>query len=366
MKIAYDGKRFFQNSSGLGNYSRDLVRMLATYFPTHAYLLLNKTKTERGKEILHLPNVSFLPTSKGSLARQLKMGKDAQNAGATLFHGLSGELPLKWNSEPILKVVTIHDLIFMRFPEYYSFFDRKIHFWKFKNAAKQADIVVAISEQTKQDIIHFLKVPEEKIVVVYQGCHHAFQSFIAPDFLDETRSKFGIPARFILNVGTIEKRKNLLDIVKAIDGSGIPLVVVGRKTAYYKEVKRYIDQHQLDNQVYFLENVSMEELAAIYRMSTFFVYPSVFEGFGIPVIEALFSGTPVITSNTSSLPEAGGPDSLYVSPGDVDDLRAKISFLWNNEAERKRRVRKSFDYVRRFTDEKIANDMMNVYEGLTK
>ncbi|MCZ2084424.1 MAG: glycosyltransferase family 1 protein, partial [Flavobacteriales bacterium] len=132
--MAFDGKRFFNNSSGLGNYSRDLVRILATYFPENKYVLLNKEQSEKGKDILNLPNVSFVETSKGAMSRQFKMGKDAQEINADIFHGLSGELPLKWTDNPIKKVVTIHDLIFLRFPQYYSFFDRKIHFWKFKKA----------------------------------------------------------------------------------------------------------------------------------------------------------------------------------------------------------------------------------------
>src|SRR5690606_9852059 len=105
---------------------------LSTHFPENEYVLFNDKKSGRGAEILASENVSFQETSKGNFARQLKMGKDAQNLNCDIFHGLSGELPLKWNEKPIKKIVTIHDLIFLRFPQYYSFFDRKIHFWKFK------------------------------------------------------------------------------------------------------------------------------------------------------------------------------------------------------------------------------------------
>lgn len=360
MKIAYDAKRFFSNSSGLGNYSRDLVRVLAQHFPQNQYVLLNKNQSERGKEILALPNVCFFQTSRGRLSRQLKMGKDAQALNADIFHGLSGELPLKWTSKPIKKVVTIHDLIFERYPEYYSFFDRKIHFWKFKKAARDAEAVIAISEQTKRDIIRFLNVSESKIHVVYQGCHRAFQSYIPPDVLSRVKQKFQLPNRFILNVGTIEPRKNLLNIIKALKDSDIPLVVVGKKQRrYFAKVQKEI--HRTKVQVQFLEHVDMQELAAVYRLADVFIYPSYFEGFGIPVIEALFSGTPVITSNVSSLPEAGGKHSLYVNPESVADIKAKILFLWNNESERKRRREKNFEYAQRFQDEQIAEKIMEVY-----
>lgn len=364
MKIAFDGKRFFHNSSGLGNYSRDLVRILATYFAENEYVLFNENQSDKGKDILNLPNVSFVETSKGSWSRQLKMGKDAQQINADIFHGLSGELPLKWTKKPIKKIVTIHDLIFLRFPQYYSFFDRKIHFWKFKKAAEQADLIIAISEQTKRDIIQFLKVPGEKIRVVYQGCHQAFKENQSEAFLNSVKEKHNLPKRFILNVGTVEARKNLLNIVKAIDGTEIPLVVIGKKTKYFNKVQKFLKKNKLENQVQFLQNVSMEELAAIYKLAEIFVYPSFFEGFGIPVIEAIFSKTPVITSNLSCLPEAGGPNSVYVNPHNFEDIKAKILFLWNNESERERRAEKGLEFVQKFSDENISQDLMNVYQQL--
>lgn len=362
MKIAFDGKRFFNNSSGLGNYSRDLVRILANGLPENDYILFNEKQSERGKDILNLPNVFFVPTTKGTMARQLKMGKDAQKTGAAIFHGLSGELPLKWTDQPIKKIVTIHDLIFLRFPQYYSVFDRIIHFWKFKKAVAQADLIIAISEQTKRDIVRFLKVPEEKIRVVYQGCHHAFKENQTEEFLMGVKEKFNLPSRFILNVGTVEKRKNLLNIIKAITGTTIPLVVIGKKTNYFNKVQKYISRHKLESQVLFLENVSMEELAGIFKLADLFVYPSFFEGFGIPVIEALFSETPVITSNVSCLPEAGGKDSVYINPHNFEDIKAKILFLWNNESERKRRATKSLEFVQKFNDEEIAKNLYTVYQ----
>jgi len=117
MKIAFDSKRIFSSVSGLGNYSRDLVRILSEFYPENEYVLISKKTSEKGEKILRLPNVCHVKTSKGTLARQFKAGKDAQNLDADIFHGLSGELPLKWNNKPIKKIVTIHDLIFERFPE---------------------------------------------------------------------------------------------------------------------------------------------------------------------------------------------------------------------------------------------------------
>ena len=363
MKIAYDAKRFFHNASGLGNYSRDLIRILAQFYPKNEYFLLNKNTSDRGKDVLEMPNISFVQTSKGKLARQFKMGKDAQIIKADIFHGLSGELPLRWNAESnIKKIVTIHDLIFMRFPQYYSFFDRKIHFWKFKKAAQNSHKIIAISEQTKRDIIQYLNVPESKIEVIYQGCHESFKKEPSLEQIEAVKSKLNLPERFLLNVGTIEDRKNLLSVVRALKDTGIPLVVVGKKTKYFQKIEKEIKKNNLKTQ--FLEGVSMEELAVIYRLADIFIYPSIFEGFGIPVIEALFSKTPVITSNLSCLPEAGGPDSLYVNSLNIDDIKAKILFLWENEAERNRRAEKGFEFVQKFNDEVIAQQVMHLYNSV--
>ncbi|NPA09764.1 MAG: glycosyltransferase family 4 protein, partial [Chlorobi bacterium] len=154
----------------------------------------------------------------------------------------------------------------------------------------------------------------------------------------------------------------LLNVVKALKDTNIPLVVVGKKTKYFRKVEQFVQQHKIS--VQFLEGVSMDELAAIYKLADIFVYPSFFEGFGIPVIEALFSKTVVITSNTSCLPEAGGPDSVYVDPENHLDIQSKIKFLWDNESERKRRADKGFQFVQQFNDEPIANNLMNLYRKI--
>lgn len=361
MKIAYDAKRFFNNASGLGNYSRDLIRILSAFYPKNDYILLNSKKSDRGTEVLLRKNVSFVDIGKGLLARQLKNGVKAQEIKADLYHGLSGELPFKWTDSKIKKIVTIHDLIFLRYPKYYSWFDRKIHYFKFKKAAIEADLITAISEQTKHDIVKYLKIPETKIRVVYQGCHNIFKSFISEQELAIVSAKFNLPEKFILSVGTVEPRKNLIGIIKALAQTDIPVVVVGRKDKrYFKKIKEYAKKGRVNIQ--YLDGVGTAELAALYRLAAMLVYPSHFEGFGIPVIEALFSGTAVITSNNSSLPEAGGLGALYVDPNSVEDLKAKIIFLWNNESERKRRINKGYSYVQNFTDEVIAKNMMQVYQ----
>lgn len=360
MKIGFDGKRFFHNASGLGNYSRDLLRILARHLPENRYILFDRKIADRGRDVLSSPNVTFSPVSPGLFSRQLQMGRDACTAGCRIFHGLSGELPLRWGNREIRKVVTIHDLIFEIFPQYYSWFDRKIHFAKFRRAAEDADVVVAISEQTKADIVHYLEIPEDKIRVIYQGCGPLFKTRFTAEQKKQVREKYNLPEKFLLNVGTVEERKNGLSIAKAIQGTALPLVFIGKETTYAGSIRSISDPEQ----VHFLKNVSNEELAVIYQAATLFIYPSVYEGFGIPVIEALFSGTPVITNRNGVFPEAGGSSSLYVDVQDTNELRTRILQLWEDEDLRNRMAGEGKIFVQKFSDDVIAQQWKQLYESL--
>ncbi len=362
MHIAFDAKRFFHNSSGLGNYARDLVRIMATHYPNNEYGLYTSKATNKGNNITALPNVHIhLPETNFPLWRQLQMGKAAQNNNAKVIHGTSGELPRLWNKKPIKKVVSICDVIFERYPQYYSAIDRKIHFNKFKHACKIADEVIAISQQTKQDCIEYLGVPEKKVKVIYLACHPAMQVMPEASFVKATTIKYNLPDNFILNVGTIEERKNVLNIVKAIYKTNIILVVVGRKTKYYNEVLNYIIKHKMQQQVMFLENVSMEELSVIYRQASMLVYPSKFEGFGLPIAEALFTGTPVVTTYNSCFPEVAGAHSAFVNPESSEDIAEKINAIWTNTALQNEMIKHGLVHAQQFMDKPIARQWAQVY-----
>lgn len=359
MHIAYDAKRFFHNNSGLGNYARDLVRIMATHYSANTYSLLAKNISERGASITSLPNVQICKADTSlPLWRQLQMGKDAQKLNAQVFHGTSGELPIFWDKKPIKKVVSICDVIFERYPQYYSAIDRKIHFEKFKHAGKIADVVVAISEQTKQDCIEFLKIPEHKIEVVYLACHEAFKQVATNAELEVVKTKFNLPTKFILNVGTIEERKNVLNIVKAIKGSNMPLVVVGRKTKYHDAVLDFITKNKMQDQVHFIHNATMDDIGIIYKLATMLVYPSRFEGFGLPIIEALYSQIPVITTFNGCFPEVAGKHSLFVNPEDAVDIKEKIISIWDKQEARTEIAQKGLLFAQQFNDDVIAKKMV--------
>ncbi len=371
MRIGFDAKRFFHNNTGLGNYSRDLIRILSEYYPEHNYILYNPKKSKKQYSfklndviIEKLPETSFWKRFK-SLWRSFGIKKQLVNDEILLYHGLSGEIPL-FLPKKIKKVVTIHDLIFIRYPEYYSFFDRKIHTWKFRYAARKADVVIAISEQTKNDIVKYLGINPDKIKVIYQGCAKEFKRNYSEQEKNAVRKKFDLPEKFILNVGTIEKRKNALTIVKSIQNIDTKLVLIGKKTNYFYEIENFIKQNGLEDKIIFLKNISLEELAVIYQLATIFVYPSVFEGFGIPIIEALFSKTPVITTNSGVFPEAGGKDSIYVEPFDAKEMEKQISYLLNNPDYRNEIAENGYDYAQNFTDEAIAKNVMSLYQDVLK
>jgi glycosyltransferase involved in cell wall biosynthesis len=369
MRIGFDGKRFFHNNTGLGNYSRSLIKVLSEYLPENEYLLYNPKKSSNyslnnfNKSVIEVNPENYFSKKLKSLWRLYIVSNKIKKQKLAIYHGLSGEIPLGLPNN-IKKVVTIHDLIFVRYPNLYSYFDRKIHFLKFKFAAKKSDAVVAISQQTKNDIVTYLGIKEDKIKVIYQGCNAVFKQTFTEDQIKDTLIKYNLPENYILNVGTIEKRKNLLTVLKSITNTNKNLVVIGKKTDYFIEIWTYIISNNLEKQVLFLKNLSLEEMAIIYQKATLFVYPSIFEGFGIPIIEALYSKTPVITSTGSCFSEAGGNDSIYINPESSEDLRKAIDLLWENPSKRNEMQEKGFEFVQKFNDEVIAKNWNELYQSL--
>ena len=372
MILGFDAKRFFHNKTGLGNYSRDLIRIIAHYHPENNYLLYNP----KPKKIDRIPIdgkiiIENLPETKkdkkfSSIWRLFYICSQIKKDKVELFHGLSGEIPIGLHKTGVKTVVTIHDLIFMRYPNLYSYFDRKIHYYKFKYAAKNADLVIAISEQTKKDIVTYLNINPDKIKVIYQGCAPIFKEEMPKEYLELTRSKYQLPNQFILNVGTIETRKNVLSVIKAIKEIETQIVIIGKKTVYFKEVKNYIAENNLQNKVVFLENVELKELASIYRMASVFIYPSVFEGFGIPIIEALYSKTPVITSKGGCFSEAGGENTVYIDPLNTEEIKGELEEILANSEKRELMKRKGFEFVQKFNDDIIAKNWVETYNEVVR
>ena len=376
MKLAFDAKRITHNGTGLGNYSRFVVNALADGFPNNSCHLYSPDKgkdhlralvPERENVIYHYPGSSPLGALSKDWWRTYGIVRDLKREKPDVYHGLSNELPFGLAKAGIPSVVTIHDLIFVHHPQFYKPVDRAIYNFKFKKACLLADKVVAVSEMTKKDIIQIYGIPEEKIEVVYQGCNASFAQPVKQDKLYEVKHKYRLPEVFILNVGSIEPRKNLLLIVKALKqmGKDIPLVAIGKRTPYADVVEQYVRENNMEGQVTLLSNIPFEDLPAFYRLASLFVYPSFFEGFGIPILEALNSGTPVIAATGSCLEEAGGPDSVYVNPKDANDLSEKINLILTTSAQAEHMREAGREYAGRFQSEVIAGDLMEIYRRIT-
>lgn len=368
MKIGFDAKRAFHNNRGLGNYSRDLIRILQERNFGEIVLFNPKPKKVSNVEITEKTTIitpkSFFWKKLKSLWRTFIISKLSREQKLDLYHGLSGEIPLGI-SKKTPTIVTIHDLIFMRFPHLYSFFDKNIHFLKFKYAAQNARHIIAISEQTKRDIVDFLGVSEEKISVVYQGCHKAVKQIYTDEQKAEIRQKYNLPEKFILNVGAIEPRKNALEVVKAVKDITISVVLVGNKTEYYQKIVNFCKENAMENRVVALQNITMEELAIIYQMADIFCYPSVFEGFGIPIIEALFSKVPVITSQGSCFCEAGGKHSIYIDLNNASfEIKQAIQEIQSDPKKRKLMIEEGYKHAQLFTDDAVYSNLVSVYEKI--
>jgi glycosyltransferase involved in cell wall biosynthesis len=370
MNIGFDAKRVFHNATGLGNYSRDVLRILHRRRPEHAYYAYTPATGKlpfdvgaggrfqvRGPRGLVARALPALWRTRGIVA-------DLRADAIRLFHGLSNELPLGIERAGIASAVTIHDLIFERFPELYPPIDRRIYAAKARSAAARAGVVVAISEQTKRDLVDLYRVPEARIRVVYQTCHEAFRSPVPEERLRQARARWQLPETFLLAVGTIERRKNLLLVLQALEKlPDVPLVAVGRPTPYAEELHAFARRHRLGSRVRLLSDVSTPDLAAMYRLATVAVYPSIFEGFGLPIVEALFSGTPVVTTRGGCFAEAGGPGSAYVDPRDADELRAVLESLLSDPARRAAMREIGFQHAARFSDEAIADGLFAAYDA---
>ena len=336
MKIAYDAKRYYHNRTGLGNYSRTLVSCMASR---------------------HEDVEAVLYDSK-SLERTFRLGRKAAGEGCELFHGLSNELPRDIMKAGIPSIVTMHDVAWRTFPDMYKPWDRLIYDWKYGWSAKHASHVVCISESTKRDVMHYYNVPEERISVIYQPVQEVF-------YKEWGGGESG--GQFILTVGSINSRKNLLGMVKALEllpeDERPPLVVVGNGREYRQKVEQYISEHHLGEWVRIESNIhDAETLKSLYANALCMLYPSFYEGFGLPVVEASLQRCPVITSNVSSLPEAAGPDSIQVNPGSPKEIADALHRLLNDEAERRQRGEAGYRYcMEHFHPDVLTEQMYELY-----
>ena len=378
MIIGFDAKRIVRNGTGLGSYSRTLVNNLIVQCPEDTELRLYapdkgidalRNQIKPGVTWCYPKRNSSLFTLHSSLYksywRSHGIVNDLKRDGVEVFHGLSGELPIGLRKAGIKGVVTIHDLIFLRHPEWYNPVDVMFYKWKFHKTLKEATKIIAISECTKRDIIHYGDIDPERIEIIYQSFSPQFKQNSSPQnntASEENSSLFTLHSslkRYILSVGTVEERKNLGLAVKALDylPDNVHLVAVGRQTDYAKSLPKHPRLHLMGQ-------LPIEELTALYDGAEAFVYPSRYEGFGIPIIEAISRGLPVVACTGSCLEEAGGPDSIYVDPDDAQAMANAIKSVLKGAPDREQRIERSKEYIKRFEGNDVAAQVMQLYQNL--
>ncbi|MFI5131954.1 MAG: glycosyltransferase family 4 protein [Chitinophagales bacterium] len=384
MNIGFDAKMAFHNGTGLGHFSRTLIRSLSDHYPEHEYYLFNPQPSTLFQ--LHARNIhevlpaSFIDKTFSTAWRDTRIKKDLVKHNIDLYHGLDHELPEGIRETKIKSLVTIHDLIYERYPGQFSKQEVKDFSKKFRYACVNADKVIAISEQTKQDILDFYGTPEEKIVVCYQSCNPAFAKNATQAEKLRVKKLYNLPDQFFLYVGSVIERKNLLNICKAVfllrNELNVPLVVIGDGKKYKQQVKDYIKQNGLEKKIIFLSENAPEvpssafqtavDFPDIYQSAIALIYPSFFEGFGIPVLEALSSRLPVITSGVSCLPETGGDAAYYVNPNSAEEIAEGMRRVYADKDLRESMKEKGWKHAQNFTQQKCAASVMNIYRELVR
>jgi glycosyltransferase involved in cell wall biosynthesis len=378
MNIGLDAKRIFFNTSGLGNYGRRFYDALAKKSPGDNFYLYTPRAVHEDnpylKDIISDKSRIFYPRKtlhklfNGTFWRSALMNKQLEKDNIDIYYGLSNEIPFGIKKLKLVKVVVIHDLIFLRFPELYPFVDVLFYKKKTKYSCINADYIIAASQQTKLDIINYYHVPGDKITVIYPGSDPMFYS----NKIADTGEYFRTAKRYIISIGAITPRKNLFKTVQAFnlvkDKYDLDLVVIGTAVGlgreYLKKVREYLVKNGLEGRVHFLGNVPYKYLPGLCRNAQLMVYPSQFEGFGMPIVEGLFSKIPVITSKGGCFPEAGGDGAVYVDPDDYAEIAAWIGIIMDSPTVRDELVQKGLRYSEKFRQENIEADVLKFHKEL--
>lgn len=267
---------------------------------------------------------------------------------------------------PKRSAISIMDVSYVKFPELFKRRDlNQLTKWT-GYSVRKASMIFTISQASKDDIIKIYGVPEDKVIVTHLGIKTISNFKNQKENMDKIIEKYGVDGEYVLFVGTLQPRKNILRLIEAFSRlkEDIKLVVVGKKGWMYEEILEAPKKFNIENKVRFLDFVSDEDLPFFYKNAVCFVLPSLYEGFGLPVLEAMKYGCPVITSNVSSLPEAGGDAALYVNPLDADDIKEKIELMINDKGLRIKFVKKGYEQVKKFSWEKTARETLTALEGL--
>lgn len=368
VRIGFDAKRIYNNFTGLGNYGRTVVENLRKCYPDIEIHLYTPKITEHPRTEIFLTGDYITHEGGGAAWRTWTIYRDINAHNIDVFHGLSHEIPFSSKRTEAKMVVTMHDLIFKTRSSDYAAVDRLIYERKCRYACAHADLIIAISENTKKDVMKYYKVPADRIRVIYQSCAPQFSAPVTEEAMACARNECNLPEAYFLYVGSIIRRKNLGLIVDAMhqldEDDRLPLVVLGSGKSYLNKVHKKIEEYELTDMIHFFEDAPFELFPAIYKQSKALIYPSLYEGFGIPVIEALSTGTPVITSKKSSLPEAGGEAAIYINPKSVDELKKAMIAVREDSFDKEGRATEGKKHVAKFDADLLTRQLMEAYRAL--
>lgn len=373
MVIGFDAKRAFYNFTGLGNYSRFILKALSDFQPDHRYVLLsprvkNSPETrfmthEKRFDILR-SHYSFPGAT--SIWRSFQSAQVAAINDVELFHGLSNELPLSL-PEKMKRVVTIHDAIFKVYPKTYAWADRAIYDYKTRFATRNADKIIAVSKQTALDLMKYYDLTAKDIEIIGQGCHEIFFQSMEKEESQKFRERYLLKNDYILSVGTIEERKNALVLVEALaqlqHHSELDLVLVGKKTPYVKKIWAKAAALGLTPRIKIFHSVPFADLPLFYQNASVGLFPSRYEGFGIPILEGFASKIPMVVSTASCLPDTAGAGALTANPDTAAAWKEAIEQILENVNLQKSLVEKGLKELERFAPEKIASQLSALYES---
>lgn len=373
MRITIDVSPAVHHHAGLGRYAAELLTALLTCDHNNEYCAFYHTP--HGDEKLEgalrsVPTYSIRLGAKPwrmsvLLAYYANRTMDRWLPPSDVFHGTDHLLPPLGRSRMIF---TIHDLIYLFFPEYHLPLNRWFLTLMLPKFLRRADAIIAVSENTRRDVTRRLGIPAEKMTVIYEGVSERFRSIQDRAELERVRARYELPPRMILFFGTLEPRKNLLTLLDAFAAllatrpDVPPLVIAGRKGWLYRPIFRRVRERGLESHVRFTDWIAEDDVPTLLNLAEVFVYPSLYEGFGLPPLEAMACGVPVICSNAASLPEVVGDAGILVEPRDVGGLMQALARVLDDASLRADLRARGVQRAQQFTWERAARQTLAVYE----
>jgi len=371
MYFCLDARAATNHFPGIGRYVVNLARaMIPLLSEDERLILLHDPAQPSGWDLTTLAGqkvqVVDVPLSPFTLRQQWAIPRTLRRLEADLYHSPFYLMPYRPGLPTLL---TMYDLIPLLFPQQVSPAARLLFRWMTALALRAASHVIAISQATRRDLQAFYHLPPRKVTTIPLAADPSFHPQ-PPAEIERVRRKYGLPERYLLYLGINKPHKNLVRLIDALsrltfDVSRFTLIIAGAWDPRYPEPQQRAEALGLDNAIRFLGPVPEADLPALYSGATLFVFPSLYEGFGLPVLEAMACGTPVICSNTSSLPEVAGEAAVMVNPLDVDELAAAMERVLGDSALREEMSGKGVMQARRFSWERTARETLKVYESVS-